>query len=548
MTYSLLPRLMNISGNIVDVVAGVIYPGTLEVRDGIIINIVKETKNYDTYIVPGFVDSHIHVESSMLAPSEFARLAVIHGTVAALCDPHEIANVLGIEGVRYMIENGKTTPFKFYFGAPPCVPATPYETSGATIGVKEIEALLLDYNIVHLAEVMNFHGVINEDPELMAKIALAHTYGKRIDGHAPGLSGAALKQYIAAGITTDHEIIEKEEALEKIALGMKVQIREGSAAKDFETLYGLIEEYSDFCMFCGDDKHPDDLIKGHIDVLVKRAVGKGIDVMKVLRCACLNPVIHYGLDVGFLQKYQRADFLVVNNLTDFRVLKTFINGELVAENGKTYLVHRAGATPNRFQVKRKTAQAFRIQKKSEIIRVIEAIDGQLVTGSISATPRTDNDNVVSDQERDILKMAVINRYENKPPAIGFVKNFGLRKGAIASSVAHDSHNIIAVGVSDEAICDAVNLIIEHKGGISIVSDEFQEVLPLPIAGIMSNDYGFAVAEQYARLNRLAGSLGTKLTAPYMSLSFMALLVIPKLKLSDKGLFDGESFTFVDLFI
>jgi adenine deaminase len=539
---------MNISGNIVDVVAGVIYPGTLEVRDGIIINIVKETKSYDTYIIPGFVDSHIHVESSMLAPSEFARLAVIHGTVAALCDPHEIANVLGIEGVRYMIENGKTTPFKFYFGASPCVPATPYETSGATIGVKEIEALFRDYNIGHLAEVMNFPGVINEDPELMAKIALAHTYGKRIDGHAPGLSGDALKRYIAAGITTDHEIIEKKGALEKIALGMKVQIREGSAAKNFETLYGLIEEYPDFCMFCGDDKHPDDLIKEYIDMLAKRAVGKGIDVMKVLQCACLNPVSHYGLDVGLLQKYQRADFLVVNNLTDFRVLKTFINGELVAEDGKTYLAHRAGVTPNRFQATRKTAQAFRMQKKGERIRVIEAIEGQLLTGSISAIPRTDNDNVVSDPERDILKMAVINRYENKPPAIGFVKNFGLKKGAIASSVAHDSHNIIAVGISDEAICAAVNLVIEHKGGISLISDEFREVLPLPIAGIMSSDDGFAVAEQYARLNSLARGLGAKLTTPYMSLSFMALLVIPKLKLSDKSLFDGESFTFVDLFI
>ena len=538
---------MNISGNIVDIVAGVIYPGTLEVHDGIIVNIVKETKRYDTYIIPGFIDSHVHSESSMLVPSEFARLAVIHGTVGALCDPHEIANVLGIEGVRYMMENGSRSPFKFYFGAPSCVPATPYETSGARMGVTETETLLQDSRIHYLSEIMNFPGVIGNDNEVMTKIACAKKQNKPIDGHGPALRGTALKQYIAAGITTDHECCEREEALEKIGLGMKILIREGSAAKNFEALYSLIEEYPDVCMFCSDDKHPDDLAGGHINVLVKRAVSKGIDVMKLLRCATLNSVLHYKLDVGFLQKYQPADFVVVDNLMDFTVLKTVIDGNLVAERGETLLIHTSPTILNHFQAEKKTPDDFQVNIKGTQIRVIEAVEGQLITGSFMEIPRIENGNAVSDTKRDILKIAVINRYENKPPAIGFIKNFGLQKGAIASSVAHDSHNIIAVGVNDEAICDAVNLIIEQKGGISLVSDEFREVIALPIAGIMSDENGFIVAKKYARLNTLARKLGTRLSSPYMTLSFMALLVVPQLKLSDKGLFDGQSFTFVDLF-
>jgi adenine deaminase len=539
---------MKISGNIVDVVAGTIYPGTLEVRDGIIVNIVKETISYDICIIPGFIDSHVHIESSMLVPSEFARLAVTHGTVGAVCDPHEIANVLGIKGVRYMIENANTTPFKFSFGAPSCVPATPYETSGARIDITETEALLRDNRILHLSEMMNFPGIIGNDREVMAKITCAKKQNKPIDGHAPGLRGDVLKQYAAAGITTDHECSEREEALEKIGLGMKILIREGSAAKNFETLYPLIDEYPDACMFCSDDKHPDDLAGGHINLLVRRAVNKGIDVIKVLRCAALNPVLHYKLDVGYLQKNQPADFIVVDNLIDFTVLKTVIDGNPVAEKGETCLLHRAPLVLNHFQVEKKTPDDFRVDIKGTRIRVIEAVENQLITGSLIDIPRIKNGNAVSDTERDILKIAVINRYEDRPVTIGFIKNFGLQKGAIASSVAHDSHNIVAVGVDDDAICDAVNLIIEEKGGISLVSDEFREVVALPIAGIVSDEDGFVVAEKYARLNTLAKKLGTTLSAPYMTLSFMALLVIPQLKLSDKGLFDSRSFTFTGLFV
>jgi adenine deaminase len=539
---------MNISANIVDIVAGVIYPGVLEVRDGIIVNIIKETKKYDTYVIPGFIDSHVHIESSMLVPSEFARLAVTHGTVGAVCDPHEIANVLGIKGVRYMIENGNTTPFKFSFGAPSCVPATHYETSGARISVAETERLLQDGRVRYLSEMMNFPGVISNDCEVMAKIAAAKKQNKPIDGHAPGLGGNELEQYVTAGISTDHECCEREEALEKISLGMKILIREGSAAKNFEALYSLIGEYPNACMFCSDDKHPDDLAGGHINLFVKKAVSKGIDVMKVLRCATFNPVLHYKLDVGYLQKNQPADFVVVNNLTDFAVLKTVIGGNIVAENGETCLLYKTPAILNRFRAEKKTPNDFRVGIKGTRIRVIEAVENQLITKSLMESPRIENGNAVSDTERDILKIAVINRYKDGPPVLGFIKNFGLQKGAIASSVAHDSHNIIAVGVNDEAICDSVNLIIEQKGGISLVSDELQAVLPLPIAGIMSNEDGFIVAEKYALLNTLARKLGTTLSAPYMTLSFMALLVIPQLKISDKGLFDSHSFTFTELFV
>ncbi len=538
---------MNISGNIVDVVANTIYPGTLEILDGTIVHITRETRSYDTYIIPGFIDAHVHCESSMLVPSEFARLAVTHGTTGALCDPHEIANVLGIEGVQYMMENADKTPFKFFFGAPSCVPATPLETSGARIDLTETERLLSNSRIKYLSEMMNFPAVIGNDSEVMAKIAAAKRNNKPIDGHAPGLRGDALKRYVAAGITTDHECLEYEEAREKIGLGMKILIREGSAAKDFNALYPLIGEHPHACMFCSDDKHPDDLACGHINELVKRAVSKGIDIMKVLRCATLNPALHYKLDVGLLQKNHSADFVVVNNLIDFAVLKTFIGGNLVAENGKTCLSYKTPLIRNRFEAEKKVPYDFRAEMKGAKVRVIEAYEEQLITGSLIDTPLIVNGNAVSDVSHDLLKIAVINRYEDKPPAVGFIKNFGFKKGAIASSIAHDSHNIIAVGVSDEAICEAVNLIVGQKGGISLVSDEFNEILPLPVAGIMSNEDGFSVAEKYARLNILARKLGTQFSSPYMTLSFMALPVIPKLKMSDKGLFDTVSFAFVDLF-
>lgn len=540
--------MKTITGNIVDLHTETVFPGTIHIDGGIITGIERERYWHDSYIIPGFVDAHIHIESSMLTPAEFARLAVVHGSVAAVSDPHEIANVLGLDGVRYMIEDGEGVPFVFHFGAPSCVPASPFETSGAAIDVKETGILLGDEKIGYLSEMMNFPGVINGDLEVLARIELARRFGKPVDGHAPGLRGEGLRKYAAAGISTDHECFDIEEAREKIALGMKVQIREGSAARNFDALCPLIEEYPDRCMFCSDDKHPDDLVRGHINTLAARAISSGLDVMKVLRCACINPVNHYGLKIGLLRQGDAADMVIVDNLKDLSVLRTITRGETVAEEGETRIARRRTSPVNVFHALPKRPSDLYVRKRSDSMRVIEVIEDQLLTGVSLEAPLAVGGAAACDTSRDILKIAVVNRYEDAPPAVGFIRGFGLKKGAIASSVAHDSHNVIAVGVSDEMICEAINLVIEKKGGISLVSDEMKTVLPLPVAGIMSDGDGREVAKKYGRLDTLAKELGTKLNAPYMTLSFMALLVIPRLKLSDRGLFDGERFAFTDLFV
>jgi adenine deaminase len=538
---------MLISGNIVDVLNSKIYPATLKILNGKIVDIIKEKKRFKKYIIPGFVDSHIHIESSMLPPNEFARVAVIHGIVAVVADPHEIANVLGVRGVKYMIENSREVPLKFYFCAPSCVPATDFETSGAKIGVKEVEQLMKLKEIVALGEVMNFPGVIKREKEVMKKIEIAKKYNKRVDGHAPGLRDKDLEKYIRASISTDHECFSKEEALEKIKLGMKILIRLGSAAKNFDALISLIEKYPEMCMFCSDDKHPDDLIKGYINEMVKKALEYGIDLMKVLRVACVNPVLHYKLNVGLLQVNDCADFLVVDGLRNLEILRTFINGEVVAKNGKSLISKKQPKIINNFNIEKKKVEDFALYCKGEKIKVIEIVRDQIITNKFVAAAKVIDNKVISDVERDILKIVVVNRYRNEKPAIGFIKGFGLKEGAIASSVAHDSHNIIAVGVKDEYICKAVNLIIENKGGISIATKDKKIVLPLPIAGIMSDEDYFSVANKYVEIDKIAKSLGSNLKAPFMTLSFMALPVIPKLKITDKGLFDVEKFEFVNVF-
>jgi len=540
-------EITTISGNIVDLFNSRIYPGSLKLKEGKIQEIVEENKSYSTFIIPGLIDSHVHIESSLLPPSEFARIAVIHGTVATVSDPHEIANVLGVAGVYYMIENAKSVPLKFYFGAPSCVPATNLETSGAFLGRAEVEELLQSKEIKYLAEVMNFPGVINNDSEVTAKISAAKKYFKPIDGHAPGLRGKDLAKYISSGISTDHECLSKEEAEEKIKLGMKIIIREGSAAKNFEELISLVPEYCESLMFCSDDQHPDDLITGHINLLVKKALNYGIDPFKVLRIASVNPVLHYGLEVGLLRNGDPADFLVIDNLKDFNVLQTYINGKLVAEKGKALIPRAEPKVVNNFQAQKKTGDDFLLPYQSGKINIIEAIDGQLITNWLKSYPRILNGYVVSDPENDILKVAVVNRYQEAKVALGFIKNFGLKTGAIASSIAHDSHNIIAVGVKDEDICNAVNLIIENKGGISTVAGGQKIFLPLPIAGLMSNEGYQEVARKYIAANQMAKELGSPLKSPFMTLSFMSLPVIPKLKLCDRGLFDGEKFKFIDVF-
>jgi adenine deaminase len=539
---------MRVSGNIVDIFASEVYPGTIEITDGRIAGIRRDRGKHGVFIVPGLVDAHVHIESSMMVPSEFARLAVTHGTVASVSDPHEIANVLGIKGVEYMIENGRTSPFKFWFGAPSCVPATPFETAGARIGPSDIESLFKSDEVKYLSEVMNFPGVLKAERDVMEKIGIAARLGKPVDGHAPGLVGEPLRRYVSAGISTDHETFQYEEGEEKLALGMKLIIREGSAAKNFDALCPLIARYPAQCMFCSDDKHPDDLVSGHINELVKKGLRAGIDLMTLLRCASANPVSHYGLNVGLLRVGDPADFLEVANLARFDVLKTYINGVVAAENGVTLLARTPSGRANFFKAGPKSPSDFAVKGRGKTVNVIEAIDNQVITGRMKGPVKSvKGGNLVSDTERDTLKIAVVNRYEDLPPAIGFVRNFGLRKGAIASSVAHDSHNIIAVGVTDEDICEAVNLIVEAKGGLAVVHEHVREVLPLPVAGLMSDDEGTSVAKSYGKLDHLAKQLGSFLNAPFMTLSFMALLVIPKLKLSDKGLFDGEKFAFTDLF-
>ncbi len=561
--YSVNGGSMNFSvkGNIVDIKSKNIYPGKVLIEDGKIKSIERLSAGQllPNFILPGFIDAHVHIESSMLIPSEFARLAVVHGTVATISDPHEIANVCGLQGVEFMIENGKTVPFKFHFGAPSCVPATVFETSGATIDANDVNDLMRREEIHYLSEMMNFPGVLNGDEEVKNKIASAKKYNKPVDGHAPGLRGEQAKKYIDAGISTDHECFTKEEALDKLQYGMKILIREGSAAKNFEALIDLLNDYPDKIMFCSDDKHPDSLVEGHINLLCQRAIAKGIDVFKVLQAACINPVEHYKMNVGLLKEGDPADLIVVEDLVNFKVVETYISGEMVAENGRSILRLRSGQKGkskviNNFNCDEKTVEDFKYEISDSPFRgvgdVIEALDGQLITNKLSIKPKVVNDEIVSDTENDILKMVVVNRYKNYPVAKAFVKNFGLKHGAIASSVAHDSHNIIAVGVDDESICRAVNLIIKNRGGISLTPSPSPQVergellLPLPVAGLMSNEDGYKVAELYTAIDKAAKELGSKLSAPFMTLSFMALLVIPHLKLSDLGLFDGDRFEFV----
>jgi len=538
---------MKIKGNLVDISNRKIYPVEMEVANGKILKIEKiKPKATLPFLMSGFIDSHVHVESSMLVPSEFARLAVVHGTVATISDPHEIANVCGMRGVEYMIENGKQVPFKFYFGAPSCVPATPFETAGGEINSADIEELMARPEIHYLAEMMNWPGTVNGDPLVMEKIRISQKYGKPIDGHAPGLRGELAQKYVNAGPSTDHECFTAEEARGKLELGMKIAIREGSAAKNFEALIDLIDEYPDMIMFCSDDKHPDNLALSHINELAARAVAKGKDLFDVLKAACLTPISHYSLNVGQLRIGDPADFILVKDLKNFEVLSTFIDGEKVAENGKTLIKTVENTIINNFNTSLKKPEEFKLPAKNTKVRIIEALDGQLITPEIHGEIKITNGFAESNPESDNLKITVVNRYQDSPPAIAFIKNFGLKSGAIASSVGHDSHNIIAVGIDDDSICKAVNLIIAAKGGISAVSEGSEEILPLPVAGIMSPNNGYQIAETYTRIDQMAKDMGSRLNSPFMTLSFMALLVIPDLKLSDKGLFNGQKFEFTDV--
>ncbi|MDM7919354.1 MAG: adenine deaminase [Methanosarcina sp.] len=543
-------------GIIVDAVFRRQFKGEITVENGKITSIKEKEHDNEHYILPGLVDAHVHIESSMTVPSVFARMAIAKGTVAVVSDPHEIANVMGEEGIEFMLENSKRSPLKIYFGVPSCVPATPFESSGAVLDAEAVDRLLAKEELCYLSEMMNFPGVILGFPDVMAKLESAKKHGKVIDGHAPGLRGADLQKYIGAGISTDHECFEYEEAIEKIKLGMKILIREGSSARNFETLHRLIDEYPDSVMLCTDDSHPDTLIyEGHIDKLIRRGQEKGLDIYNLIRAAVFNPVKHYGLNVGLLREGDPADFILVDDLKSFNVLSTFIGGECVFDKGKVLFPLEKVPAKNVFNRKKISVDDVKLglppaeadKEQIKKIRAIVARDGELVTGQELFLPNIKNGSLVSDPARDILKMVVLSRYADDPVQIGFIKNMGLKKGAIASSIAHDSHNIIAAGATDKDIVEAVNRLVENKGGIVVGTAENLLDLPLEVAGLMSTLEGKEVASRYQMLNEEARRLGTSLKSPFMTLAFMSLLVIPELKLGDKGLFDVTKFEFVELF-
>jgi len=536
-----------ISGQVVDVVSGNIFPGTISVNDGRISAVTPCETADEQFIIPGLIDAHVHIESSMLVPAEFARLAVVHGTTATVSDPHEIANVLGLPGIDFMIRNGNLTPFKFHFGAPSCVPATGFESSGAVINAAQVAELLKREDILYLSEMMNFPGVIYGDQEVHEKLTWARHFNKPVDGHAPGLDPENIKKYATAGITTDHECTTLDEAVEKINAGMHILIREGSAARNFDALVALLGTHPEKVMFCSDDKHPDDLVAGHINLLIKRAMAAGFSPMDAIRACTLNPVKHYKLSCGLLQPGDAADMVVVDNLVNFNPIRTFINGEMVAEHGESRIETGQYESPNSFLANLITPGDLEVSAMPGKLKVIKAFDGDLVTGKILETPTLLDGKVISNTEKDILKITVINRYKHSEPAIGYITGFGLKLGAMASTVAHDSHNIICIGTSDEDMTRVINSLIANKGGIAVTDGHSLDVLPLPVAGLMGNTDGYEIARKYETINRKARALGGALQAPFMTLSFMALLVIPELKLSDQGLFDGNSFAFTGLF-
>jgi adenine deaminase len=535
-----------IHGQYVDILNKRIYPAKVLIQEGMIVSITECDEAPNQFILPGFIDSHVHIESSMLVPCSFARLAVVHGTIGTISDPHEIANVCGLEGVQYMIDNGKKVPFHFFFGAPSCVPATAFETAGASIDSVATAKLLASPDIYYLSEMMNFPGVLHQDTEVMQKINAAHAIGKPVDGHAPGLMGEQAKQYIEAGISTDHECFTMEEAVDKLSFGMHILIREGSAAKNFEALYELIDDHPKKIMLCSDDKHPDSLLEGHINQLCARAVAKGINVFNVLRTACINPVLHYQLPTGFGRVQDPANLILVEDLTNFKVLETYIDGQLVAKDGHSLIEPVQAKTINQFNAHPISLSDLQLPvaaypSKDGLVPVIHAIDGQLITNLAWTKPTIIDNKIVADIEKDILKVVVYNRYHAATPKVGLIQSFGFKSGAIASTVAHDSHNIIAVGVDDESILKAINLVVQEKGGISCVHGESSKVIGLPVAGLMSTADPYQVANEYIEIDKMAKSLGTQLGSPFMTLSFMALLVIPHIKMSDLGLFDGDQF-------
>lgn len=541
-----------IQAQFVDIFKRNIFPAVITIVNGKIENISPCESAPPQYILPGFIDAHIHIESSMLTPPYFAQTALPHGTVATISDPHEIANVCGLDGVFYMLDAAKNAPLKFHFGAPSCVPATSFETAGATLDANDIEVLMQRKDIFYLSEVMNFPAVLNRDPEMMQKLDIAKHYQKPIDGHAPGMKYPDVKDYFSAGISTDHECFTLEEALDKIAVGCKILIREGSAAKNYEALKSLFTSHPQSLMFCSDDLHPDDLVKGHINLLVKRAIQDGFELFDVLYAACIHPVLHYKMNVGLMRIGDAADFILIKDLKNFEVLATYLNGEQVAAAGKATFPIDFKLTINQFSIQHFNKEDLKIKTSkpdgSIDCAVIEALDGQLITRKYIATLMVKDGVVLPSIEKDIQKIVVVNRYQPAPSMVGLIKNFGLQSAAIASTVAHDSHNIVAVGSDDSYLEKAINTLIETQGGIVYADEKEVTVLPLEVAGLMTNQSATTAGKAYENLTQKAKANGCPLHAPFMTLSFMALPVIPQLKITDLGLFDTSLFGFTDLLL
>jgi adenine deaminase len=542
-------NLIRKKGNLIDLEKQSIYPAEVSIEGNRIVEISKIDEKVSHYILPGLIDSHIHIESSLLVPAEFANMAIPHGTIAVVADPHEISNVCGIPGIRYMIENGNQSGLKYFFGAPSCVPATSFETAGASITELEIEKLFEEYPLMHLGEVMNFPAVLNNDRHMLAKLEQAKKYNRKMDGHAPGLSGLLLDKYIQAGISTDHECTTLDEAREKASKGMMVLIREGSAARNFQELYPLLSDFPDKVMFCTDDCHPDYLNLHHINGMIKRGLNLGIDLFILLKAAVINPIHHYSLPVGMLRPNDPADFIIIDSLQSFTAIESFIEGKQVFAKNTLQIEQAKYHIINNFNANKIILDSLNCPAKSNYLRVINVSDGDLYTQQCIVPAKLHEGSAIADIDRDILKLVVVNRYAKQAsPMVGFVRNFGLKTGALASSVAHDSHNIIATGTNDEDMMNAINLIIENKGGISACNADVKEILPLPVAGLMSIEPAKKVTENYIWLNKLAKTWGSTLKDPFMSLSFLALLVIPELKLGDQGLFDVDNFRFTSLFV
>ncbi len=545
-----------LKGNLVNVFTEEIYPAEVEIKNGII-KCVREVKgDFKNYILPGFIDAHIHIESSMLTPSRFAEAVIPHGTTAVVADPHEIANVMGINGIEYMINDSKSVPLRFFYTAPSCVPATPFETSGAVIGPDEIQELLQMDDMVALGEMMNFPGVIGNDRLVLEKIEIAHKLKKPVDGHAPLLSGDDLCKYVGAGISTDHECSQMEEALEKKRLGMKIMIREGSSAKNLEELYSMGGDF-----LVSDDKHPEDLLKGHLNLTLKKAVQLGMDPIEAIQMVTFNPSSHYNLNIGSISPGKAADLVIVDDLENFNISKVIINGQIVAQDGKALFKVHPLPIENTFNLTDKKSTDFDVPTNFEInsesnsssrstektrVRVIEVIEGQLLTEESEANLKISDGIISPNIENDVLKISVVGRYGQNNVSNGFINGFRLKKGAIASSIAHDSHNIIVVGTNSHDMAKAVNNLKKNKGGLVAVYDGNIYSLKLPVAGLMSTKGAKDVSAQLKDLHDLVNDMGCQLASPFMTMSFMALLVIPKLKISDKGLFDVESFQFVNV--